>query len=80
MPEITVPVRPEHITDGIITVAHDLGAVQVKVACRTPAGEPVGYLAAAAIDVDRVEVVPAPGTVIGSVTVRTCTGSGESAG
>lgn len=57
--------------DGIVTVAHDLGTVDVRVTCLGPDGSPVGYLAAVPIDTGRVEVVTAAGTQVAAVRVAT---------
>ncbi|MFF4777554.1 hypothetical protein ACFY05_32325 [Microtetraspora fusca] len=65
--------RLERVTadaDGIVVVQHDLGTTSVGVRCEDPAGQPVGYMCAVALDPDRVEVLLAPGTAVSAIVVE----------
>lgn len=56
--------------NGLVLVEHGLGTPDVRVVCESPSGAAVGYLAAVALDDNRVEVALAPGTDVSAVLVE----------
>lgn len=64
---VRIPVTPDET--GLVQVLHGLATEDVEVYCETADGSRVGYLVAASISPDEVEVQTVPGSDVAAVVV-----------